>query len=432
MNLCGFCKEAHMRQRTTSRHELRGINEMRKNSSINPRYEIQRNRKNIKCPIHMNHDLKLFCTSCNQVACSDCTILLHRGHKCEAISKASKAYIKVIKNSLDKTRPVTDYANHTISKLNNLNKKVNQKCDQVQIEVENFLSDYFQALELHRATLLNQISRARENKIELIKNQQNELEKRFHDAKNVIEFTNDLLAEGSDIEMMTFVGILMKRFDQCQRAGNSDEKITDSLRFLSEVRAPSTNPQNNIPLFGIITTQTAVPKLSTLETKEVMNLRVHKKAEMVVVSKDNNERQLCHGGLIVAADIRYKDASMRLIQNQVSDKRDGTYRITFTPDAAGYMTLAIMMQGKQIKGSPFTLCARNLRPHSGIYHCCTFCSSGGSKTALCECGGIMAGGYKGCGHGHDGHPGRRHWSCCANILENSECSKANAIVIPTQ
>lgn len=81
-----------------------------------------------------------------------------------------------------------------------------------------------------------------------------------------------------------------------------------------------------------------------------------------------------------------------------------------------------------IQDSPFKLCARTLRPHCGIYHCCSFCSSGKSKMQSCACEGIMPGGSKGCGHGHEGHPGRRHWSCCANVLENSECSKANTIV----
>lgn len=69
---------------------------------------------------------------------------------------------------------------------------------------------------------------------------------------------------------------------------------------------------------------------------------------------------------------------------------------------------------------------RNLRPHVGKFHCCTFCSSGGSKEAECACGGQMAGGYKGCGHGHEGHPGMRHWSCCGNIQQNSECIRTNS------
>ncbi|XP_076626566.1 uncharacterized protein LOC143344413 [Colletes latitarsis] len=60
-------------------------------------------------------------------------------------------------------------------------------------------------------------------------------------------------------------------------------------------------------------------------------------------------------------------------------------------------------------------------PHTGIYHCCTFCSSGGKKEAVCGCGGTMPGGYRGCGHGHNEHPGVSHWSCCGSILRHGRC-----------
>lgn len=59
--------------------------------------------------------------------------------------------------------------------------------------------------------------------------------------------------------------------------------------------------------------------------------------------------------------------------------------------------------------------------HDGIYHCCTFCSSGGKKDIVCACGGKMPGGYHGCGHGHVGHPGSNHWSCCGSLLRDGYC-----------
>jgi tripartite motif-containing protein 45 len=158
-----------------------------------------------------------------------------------------------------------------------------------------------------------------------------------------------------------------------------------------------------------------------------MNLRVHRKAELVLVSKDKEDRQMCHGGLVLAVDLKFKDGVSRSIPTQVSDKRDGTYIITFVPDVSGMLRLHITINDKPIKDSPFLLRARKLRPHTGRYHCCTFCSTSGSKTATCACNSVMPGGYKGCGHGHDGHPGQRHWSCCANVMENSECSTANAV-----
>lgn len=49
------------------------------------------------------------------------------------------------------------------------------------------------------------------------------------------------------------------------------------------------------------------------------------------------------------------------------------------------------------QGSPFTLdVKRKLRLHSGMFHCCSFCSSGGAKEARCGCPGTM--------------PGTRTWS----------------------
>lgn len=84
-----------------------------------------------------------------------------------------------------------------------------------------------------------------------------------------------------------------------------------------------------------------------------------------------------------------------------------------------------------LQGSPFTFLARAVRPHSGIYHCCAFCSSKGNKMIKCSCEGRMPGYNNGCGHGHTGHPGRRHWSCCGNVLENSECNVANKLLNPS-
>lgn len=127
------------------------------------------------CPTHMNNELKLFCTICRQVICNDCTILLHRGHKCLSLAKASKIYLKMMKEALEKTKPLCDYTIHSIAKLNDVSKKVNSKCDIVHNDVENYLAEYFEALEVHRRTLLSQIARERENKMEIILAQKSDL-----------------------------------------------------------------------------------------------------------------------------------------------------------------------------------------------------------------------------------------------------------------
>ncbi|XP_036814903.1 tripartite motif-containing protein 45-like isoform X2 [Oncorhynchus mykiss] len=70
---------------------------------------------------------------------------------------------------------------------------------------------------------------------------------------------------------------------------------------------------------------------------------------------------------------------------------------------------------------------RKVQRHCGTFHCCSFCSSGGSKEARCGCTGTMPGGFRGCGHGHKGLPGKPHWLCCGSVVEASDCLPQSVI-----
>ena len=175
------------------------------------------------------------------------------------------------------------------------------------------------------------------------------LERRSTEAKTAINFTEELLKGANDVDSMIFVNMLLKRFAHLNHCDTDfDIKITDSLQFLPLIKAPANS--SNIPLYGIITTQTPSAKFCTLETTDgLMNLRVNKKAELVVATRDKNERQMCHGGATVDVSARYNDVSFKNISVHVTDKRDGTYIINFLPEQAGALQITIQVNGKAIK-----------------------------------------------------------------------------------
>ncbi|KAM7353406.1 uncharacterized protein ACRADG_005479 isoform 2-T2 [Cochliomyia hominivorax] len=428
LNLCTLCKESHERQKCTTKHNIKNIIELRRSRKEHGGYFIDNSKFILKCNMHPGFDVKYFCLVCLQVACSDCLILLHKGHKHETISKSVHNFCKILRDSANQTKPLCNYAEHSIEKLNTISKNIIRKCDRVQAEVEEFMTIYFEAIEAHKNTLLQQIQRARESKVEMILEQQMDLEKRTQDALQAVRFCEELTDIASDVEILSFVKILLKRFEYCQQfKAPVDPKISDTLHFLPKIRAPAAKNQHDIPLFGIITMQTVEPSLCTLQWDGVSQLRLHRKAELVLISRDANGASLCHGGLHIKCHIKYRDNHAKLLPIEISDNRDGTYIISFIPDSQGAIILNITINDKPIKGSPFCLQASTLRPHSGIYHCCAFCSSKNNKGIKCGCGSRMPG-FNGCGHGHAGHPGRRHWSCCGNVLENSECTVANKLL----
>ncbi|KAH8282465.1 hypothetical protein KR054_007819 [Drosophila jambulina] len=447
LNLCTLCKEAHERQRSTANHRMRSILELRR-----ARKQKQQqlglgdsSKLVLRCGIHTNFELKAFCTQCRQLACTDCLVLLHKGHRHETIPRAIVHQGKQLREATDQTRPLCQYAEHSIERLNEIARGINARCDDIQSQVERYIQSYMEALEVHRRTLLQQISRARESKVEVVLKQQLDLEKRTQQAMEAVRFSQELCEIGADVEILSFVGILLRRLEFCQQFKPPVDpkvgdiipisiiivlysfQISDSLHFLPKIRAPSTKDQRDIPLYGIITMQVVEPGLCTLQWEGFSQLRLHKKADLLLHSRDADGVSLCHGGLEINCMIKYKDSNSKFLPVEVSDNRDGTYNISFTPDAQGTLILTITINDRPIKGSPFTFQARQVRPHAGIYHCCSFCSGRGSRSVKCSCEGRMPG-YSGCGHGHAGHPGRRHWSCCGNVLENSECNVANKLL----
>lgn len=240
----------------------------------------------------------------------------------------------MMRSALERTRPLTDYANDSISRLHSSSKRLSQRAIAIANEVDAFMQEYQDALEVHRRTLHKQIVRAAETKQLAISEEQQKLQQRSAEAKIAIQFADDLLEDDKNgtnaTEALQFVGILLRRFDHCQKSGGHDSsRDADSLTFLPEVQAPTTKEQHNIPMYGIITTQTAVPKFCTIINVDGLQfLRVHRKVELLMKARDCDERPLCHGGLRLDVRLKYRDASARQLTVTVRQRHLTTNHLT--------------------------------------------------------------------------------------------------------
>lgn len=233
-NLCTFCSEAHRRQRTTSEHAIKSfIGTSKKSTPESVTSGMLLPATNYKCPIHIANDLVIFCINCQQVLCNECTILVHRGHKCVPIAKANKVYGKILVEHVERMRPAVEIVVCTKQTMNEISRKIHQRCDKVENDVEEFFAEYFDALERHKGILLKQISHVRQGRLETVLTAQAELDKRSEEIDQAMCFTEELLKSGNDIEMLSLVRILRKRFEYCQKlvTTSTNFKVLCSLLF---------------------------------------------------------------------------------------------------------------------------------------------------------------------------------------------------------
>ena len=273
-------------------------------------------------------------------------------------------------------------------------------------------------LQEHKRLLLLQLEAVKNQKVSTLELQLAELKKTLSELESNSDEAQKALHQG--IPSVAFGAgnpIASKLEELIVGKYELSPSEDDYIRFHSHLQ---TQESNGLPIYGVLDSKGPSAAQTIAEGEGLYEAREGRSAKFKVVVCDRYKQQREVGGDRVEASMVSKKGD--IVYMFVNDCEDGIYEISYIPESVGEHRLSVLVDEKHIKGSPFVVRVHPRRSkHNGVFHCCTFCSSGGRKHIRCGCGSAMPGGYSGCGHGHSGHPGCRHWSCCGNILENSEC-----------
>ncbi|XP_006899640.1 PREDICTED: tripartite motif-containing protein 45-like isoform X2 [Elephantulus edwardii] len=393
-NLCHFCCQAHRRQKKTANHAMVDLKDLKGYSQIG---------KPILCPAHPAEELKLFCELCDRPVCRDCVVGEHREHPYDFTSNVIHKHGDSMRELLKGTKPHVEALEEALAQIKGLNSALQERVEAVAADVRAFCEGYIKAIEEHRDKLLKQLDDIRAQKENSLQLQKAQLEQLLADMRTGVEFTEHLLTSGSDLEILITKEVVVERLTKLNKVEYSPHPgVNEKISFCPQEKAG---------------------QCQGYEYYDLHKAREKQPASFTLLCKDAAGESMGKGGDNVQVAVVPKDKKDCPVRTTVQDNKDGTYSVSYTPKEPGLYSVWVCIKDQHVKGSPFTVTVRRKnRPHPGVFHCCTFCSSGGQKTARCACGGTMPGGYLGCGHGHKGHPGRPHWSCCGKFTEKSDCS----------
>ena len=108
--LCATCYQGHTKfVKVAQSHVIKKITEVNQTD-----VELHNRKKSFTCSQHKNQEVVLYCTECEQVACTVCCVVSHVEHmkKCVSIEEIDKTFLARIKERLDNTKQcLTDYEN---------------------------------------------------------------------------------------------------------------------------------------------------------------------------------------------------------------------------------------------------------------------------------------------------------------------------------
>ncbi|KAM9805171.1 E3 ubiquitin-protein ligase TRIM45 [Neosynchiropus ocellatus] len=423
VNLCEFCCQAHRRQRRTASHSIQSLAELKSRGRL---------CRPILCALHPGQELRLFCQTCDLPVCPDCAGTLHCDHRCcpahDVVDRYGDRIRELVAGHL---RPQLEWLEQALEKVEVSLQALQARVESTAGEVRAFARGYASAVEAHCLSLLRRLEDIRVLRRNQLHLQRAQLQQALSDVKGGVEFAERLLSSGSDAEILSAKGVTLKRLSSLAESGFDAHLAALSPEDVGGIGFSAGEAAGDVdgyPMVGVIHHRTLDVGKCTVEGEGLRQGTERQQGRFTLVLRDSTGEQMARGGEHVLVSIAHSQKKNCTVRTSLVDNDDGSYAVSYTPLESGVYSVWVCVRTQHIKGSPFTLSVKQKsRSHTGVFHCCSFCSSGGNKEARCGCPGTMPGGFKGCGHSHKGHPGKPHWSCCGGTVEKSDCLPASVL-----
>ena len=417
-NLCEFCDQAHQRQRTTSGHALVPVGLPAAALLRHPRGSLARlTTPSDHCELHPQEQLNRFCKSCEVPVCDECTADEHHSHALLPLDDISTQYSDMIQTLLAQTLPLVTSLNEAMKNIEFQVGNVHDRAERVAAEICDTTDARMRALQEHKRSLLSQLDAIKRHKVNTLELQLDSLNAIADDVEIKRSIAVSALREGNVPRLLSAkVPVVANLRDVVDAKHDFHPQEDDYIRFCSGSPAGQCG---GFEMFGTLDARGPSAAHSVVEGDGLFEARQRRTSHFHVIVMDRYGERRFVGGDKVEAQIH--SSSGNVVKANVTDGNDGVYQVSYIPESVGEHRLSVLIEGKHVRASPFVVDVRPRKKHRGVFHCCTFCSSGGKKHVRCGCGGTVPGGYSGCGHGHPGHPGCHHWSCCGSTVEKSDC-----------
>ena len=353
--LCEFCTQAHRRGRGTSSHGVVSIEEAKKMGSVAV-------TKPSLCNEHDGELLKLFCETCDEAICRDCTIVKHREHHYTFVKDAFAKNKKSVVEILSKTKGQAGSLKKAIDGVSEMRRSVDLNADQTVQEVFNCfekLSDYLNA---RCDELIHDVEELKKVKQKSLEIQQEELEAALGNVQSSVEFTEKALENGSEVEILNMRKQMSSRLEKLNSSKWQLEPcVHDTFTFLTEDQL-----LQKITNFGHVASHIkAYASMSTVTLGHgieglMYNTISGQPVEFIVTAKEWDGRKLEEGTDACEVEIRTQSGETAF-SDYAKDIGYGTYSFCFTPNKLQpyEYQMSVKLNTFHVKDSPCTWITEN-------------------------------------------------------------------------
>ena len=349
--ICATCADVHTQWDMFVEHEVVGLDEFEKKvKQLDALKKVA-----LYCSLHQGKELELYCESCEELICHNCTVKKHKDHQYDLVSDIFDEQKAKITASLEPVEMQLKALKKAIRKIIANSKAVNAKREEVETEISKKAEDLHNAIELGKAELLRELNEETQKIVKELATQKDELETVETQLTSCVAFVRESVRRGSEGEIMKMKKGVMRQIKEITESIKPEQL---SPREMPKVKfSPSPELEQKCKHFGKIhATNTSTKKCCT--TGKGLEVAVRGEKATAIVHLLDEEGKVCSEPAESLSCELTSDSNSDKLNGSVKKTRDGQFEISYQPTSRGRHQLHIKVKREHIKGSPFSVAVK--------------------------------------------------------------------------
>ncbi|CAI8033652.1 Tripartite motif-containing protein 45 [Geodia barretti] len=197
--ICGDCARSHQKMKVFAGHVVASLEDLKKGGAKSiPLKEAPP----VACADH-GEPKKLFCFDCDRLICRDCTIIDHRDHKFEFLTKCAPESRKTLRHSLAPLQKVVADMEGAEKTLVSEETKVERQKEEVCRSIQQSFDQLKAVLDQRKAELVKKAGSLAQEKKEALAAQKRVLQVAQKEVQLLVEFVERNVEGTSDQDIMS-------------------------------------------------------------------------------------------------------------------------------------------------------------------------------------------------------------------------------------
>ena len=346
---CGFvcerCKEFHQFFDELSSHEVIGLDKLTGDLTK----VVPPQKKVLNCSMHKGKELELFCETCSELICHNCTTKIHKGHSCDVVSDTFETHKAEVVASLKPVQQQLKMVKEALEQVNLRRKQVTDQQANVEAEISAFAQKLIAAVNTKKQALFQELAKTTHQKLKTLSTQEDEIQMVQARLSGCLEVVDRSLQTGTQGEVLAAKKAILKKVCDLTADFQPDSLIPQEQPDMR--LAPSHAALTTCQKFGDLYADPVCPQKCTLQGVPKLSF-VQKKivATLQTITNDGRKSECTHH--IIECTLVSSD-STTTVNGTVKKTGMGQYELCCTPTKSGQYQLHVKVEGQPIQASPF-------------------------------------------------------------------------------